>query len=134
MCEKEIAKKEEYIKTAYEHKVDGILTDSIYNNMMQEYNDIIEKLETRIEVIDSRIENEKITKPDYEVDANNFVKALEQINPITCLQAVNLNLIIYKIYVSTDGKKKRREKMNKKITIVYKHIDGIIKEFIINQN
>ena len=134
MCEKEIAKKEEYIKTAYEHKVDGILTDSIYNNMMQEYNDIIEKLETRIEVIDSRIENEKITKPDYEVDANNFVKALEQINPITCLQAVNLNLIISKIYVSTDGKKKRREKMNKKITIVYIHIDGIIKEFINNQN
>ncbi len=98
--------------------------------MMQEYNDIIEKLETRIEVIDSRIENEKITKPDYEVDANNFVKALEQINPITCLQAVNLNLIIYKIYVSTDGKKKRREKMNKSITIVYRKINGLIKEFL----
>ena len=41
-----------------------------------------------------------------------------------------VHLLFKRIYIKTDGKRKRREKMNKEITIIYRKLDSIIKEFI----
>lgn len=125
-----ISKIELYIRKAYEQKVDGLLPDSVYQPMIakysQERNDLIEKIKS----LDSRIEDYKTTSSDFSSDAIDFIKKLERINSINCLEEVNLNLLINKIYITTDGKRKRREKMNKNVTIIYKKIDPVIKEFL----
>ncbi len=130
MTEDSISKIDRYVRKAYEQHVDGVLPESSYLSMVNEYKEERNDLENRLNSLVIKIADEEKVSPNYLNDAINFISALEKINPINCIQTVNLNLLISKIYITTDGKRKRREKMNKTIVIVYKRIDNLIKEFI----
>lgn len=128
--EDSITKIDRYIKKAYEEKIDGMLPESVYQPMINKYSAERNDILGRIKAINEKIEEQDEENPNYYEDSENFIKKIESINQLNCVEAVNLNLLISRIYISTDGKKKRREKMNKDITIVYKKIDGLIKEFL----
>ena len=129
-CEDALSKIDNYVKKAYEQHIDGILPDTTYSSLMNKYNKDRNLIEEELSSITIKIETEKEVRPEYVSDTYEFIKALENINQINCIDSINLNLLISKIIITTDGKKKRREKMNKNITIVYKKINTIIKDFI----
>ena len=128
--EDHISQVDRYIKKAFEEKVRGSLPDSVYKPMVEKYTRERNDLAGRLKSIDEKITEQNEISPDYYDDADDFIKKIELINPINCVEAVNLKLLISRIYIVTDGKKKRREKMNKTITIVYRKIDNVIKEFL----
>ncbi len=129
-CEDTISKLEHYIRKAYEQKVDNIIPDSVYQPLINKYTQEKNDLLSRIKSINTKIDEQNETNPDFVNDSEEFIKRIEGINQINCVEAVNLKTLISRIYISTDGKKKRREKMNKSITIVYRKINGLIKEFL----
>ncbi len=129
-CEDSLSRIENYIKKAHEQHIDGLLPDSTYTSLMNKYNKDIEMIEAELDSVNIKIEAEKEVRPEYVSDTIDFIRVLENINQINCIETVNLNLLISKIIITTDGKKKRREKMNKNITIIYKKINTIIKDFL----
>ena len=131
--ETQVTIKENYIRKAYEQKIDGILPDSVYKPMIDRYSSEKNDLINRIKELKDKIEIQSEINPNAYADTIDFIKKIESINQINCVEAVNLQLLISRIYVETDGKRKRREKMNKKITIIYRKVDNIIKEFL-NEN
>lgn len=132
-CEDFVSRTDKYIKNLYEQKVDGLISDSVYKPLIDKYsaekNDLLKRIKSIKEKIDEKSEED----PNQYYDAVDFVNKIEALNPINCVEAFNLRLLISRIYVETDGKRKRREKMNKKITIIYRKVDNIIKEFL-NEN
>lgn len=132
LLEANITKIDFYIKKVFEQYSNGLIPESSYTNMVVSYTKEKEDLRRKIMEVDEIIDNEKNITPDYVRDSNDMLKNLMDLNPATCLQEENLRKIIFKIYVKTDGVKKRREKMNKEVTIVYKYVDPIIKEFLEN--
>ena len=128
--EENISKIDRYVKKAYEQRIDNILPEASYISMVNEYASDREELVNRLNSLNNKLlELEKET-PNIEMDATYFIDALNKINNINCVESVNLNLLFKRIYIKTDGKRKRREKMNKEITIIYRKLDSIIKEFI----
>lgn len=128
--EANISKIDKYIRVAFEQYNNGLLPESSYQKMMKNYSEEQTRLEQELHDITLRIEEEKDDNVSYVNDANELITKLESLTPQNCILASNLNAIISKILVKTDGVKKRREKMNKEITIIYKRIDPLIKEFI----
>ena len=129
-CEDKISQIDRYIKRAFEDKVRGILLASVYKPMVDKYTKERNDLVGRLKSIEDKIKIQDELEPDYYDDTEDFIKKIESINQINCVEAFNLKLLISRIYIKTDGKRKRREKMNKTITIVYRKIDSVIKEFI----
>ena len=129
-CEDKISQIDVYVKKAFEDKVKGFLLESLFKSMVEKYTNERNDLVGRIKSIDTKINELDEIEPDYYNDTEDFIKKIEAINPINCCEAFNLKLLISRIYVKTDGKKKRREKMNKEITIIYRKIDNVIKEFL----
>ena len=128
--EENISKIDRYVKKAYEQRIDNILPEASYISMVNEYASDREELVNRLNSLNNKLlELEKET-PNIEMDATYFIDALNKINNINCVESVNLNLLFKRIYIKTDGKRKHREKMNKEITIIYRKLDSIIKEFI----
>jgi DNA invertase Pin-like site-specific DNA recombinase len=130
MCKENITKLERYIRKAHEQKVDGILPDDAYHSMMAKYVAEKDDLESRILFLDRRLEAEQDVVPDYVGGAKDFIEYLDSLNLVNCLQKVNLNLLISKIIITNHGNSKYRERMDKKVVIVYKKIDALIKEFM----
>lgn len=130
MCHENITKIERYIRKAHEQKVDGILPDDAYHNMMARYVAEKDDLESRIKFLDKKIETQEDLAPDYVEGARDFMEYFENINAVNCLQKVNLNLLISKIIITNHGDKQYRERMNKTIVIIYRRIDSLIKEFL----
>ena len=129
-CEDKISQIDVYVKKAFEDKVKGFLLESLFKSMVEKYTNERNDLVGRIKSIETKINELDEIEPDYYNDTEDFIKKIEAINPINCCEAFNLKLLISRIYVKTDGKKKRREKMNKEITIIYRRIDNVIKEFL----
>ena len=129
-CEDKISQIDVYVKKAFEDKVKGFLLESLFKSMVEKYTNERNDLVGRIKSIETKINELDEIEPDYYNDTEDFIKKIEAINPINCCEAFNLKLLISRIYVKTDGKKKRREKMNKEITIIYRKIDNVIKEFL----
>lgn len=131
LYEENLSKVERYIKKAYEQKIDGLLLEDTYISMIGKYNAEKDSLMAKIKDLEYRMNEEKDIVPDYYNDALDFVRALESINNINCLERVNLNLLISKIYVTNDGNlKKKPEKRNKEVTIVYRRVDALIRSFL----
>lgn len=129
-CEDALSKIDNYVKKAYEQHVDGMLPDATFASLMNKYNKDRTMIEDELSSVKIKLDAEKEVRPEYVSDTYDFIKALENVNQINCIETLNLNLLISKIIITTDGKKKRREKMNKNITIIYKKINTIIKEFL----
>ncbi len=129
-CEDKISQIDVYVKKAFEDKVKGFLLESLFKSMVEKYTNERNDLVGRIKSIETKINELDEIEPDYYNDTEDFIKKIEAINPINCCESFNLKLLISRIYVKTDGKKKRREKMNKEITIIYRRIDNVIKEFL----
>ena len=129
-CEDKISQIDVYVKKAFEDKVKGFLLESLFKSMVEKYTNERNDLVGRIKSIDTKINELDEIEPDYYNDTEDFIKKIEAINQINCCESFNLKLLISRIYVKTDGKKKRREKMNKEITIIYRRIDNVIKEFL----
>ena len=129
-CEDYVSRTDKYIRKAYEQKVDGLMPDSVYKPMIDKYCAEKNDLLNRIKDLKNKIEIQKEVNQDEYSDSIDFLNKIEGINTINCVERSTLKLLISRIYVETDGKRKRREKMNKKITIVYKRIDNIIKGFL----
>ncbi len=128
-----LSKIENYTKKAYEQFIDGILPEATYLTLMNKYKKETQMLEESLQNLEAKLDAEKDVRPEYLDDSIDFIKKLENINQINCVDEVNLHLLISKIIITTDGKKKRREKMNKTIVIVYKKINTIIREFLNEQ-
>lgn len=120
-----------YIKRVFEQYNNGIIPKSSYANMISIYSK--ERNDTNKKINDIIISKQNEITLNYVKEANKIFEIFEILNPVNCLQDENIRKIISKIYITTDGLKKRREKMNKEIKIVYHHIDNVIKEFLNNE-
>ena len=119
-----------YIKKAFEQYSLNILPIDTYKDMMKKYKLEKEKTEADIKDLKKQIEMNKENAPDYEYEARRYVETLKSITEDNCLEKVKLTSLISKIFIKTDGIRKKRQRQNKYLDIIYYAIDPLVKEFM----
>lgn len=119
-----------YIKKAFEQYTLEILPIDTYKDMIKKYQAEKDKIEIDIKELKEQIEINRQNAPDYEYEARRYLETLKSLTERNCLQKVKLTSLISKIYIRTDGKRKKRQKQNKFLDIIYYAIDPLVKEFI----
>ena len=119
-----------YIKKAFEQYSLNILPVDTYKDMMKKYKLEKEKTEADIKDLKKQIEMNKENAPDYEYEARRYVETLKSITEDNCLEKVKLTSLISKIFIKTDGIRKKRQRQNKYLDIIYYAIDPLVKEFM----
>ncbi len=120
-----------YIKKAFEQYSLRLLPEDTYKMMIKNYKIRQESLDNDIKEITSSIKN--VDTIDYQYESKKILEVLQSLPLDNCLDMINVTSLISKLYISTDGIKRRRAKQTKFINIIYYKIDPLIKEFLTNE-
>ena len=99
--------------------------------MIKNYKTRQESLDNDIKEITNSFKN--VDNIDYQYESKKILEVLKSLTIDNCLDMINVTSLISKIYISTDGIKRRRAKQTKFINIIYYKIDPLIKEFLTNE-
>ena len=119
-----------YIKKAFEQYSLNILPVDTYKDMIKKYTSEKDKIDLEIKDLKEQIELNQKNAPDYEYEARRYVETLKSLTEDNCLEKVKLTSLISKIFIKTDGIKKKRQKQNKFLDIIYYAVDPLVKEFM----
>lgn len=124
--EEELSK---YIRLAFESYAKGELPMSIYESMVKNYKKELETVCNELEQYQASVKKEE-HKTDIKASALILLEYLEQLKDEDILEIETLHFLISKIYVKAFGKRINHQYQEREISIEYKNIDELIKEFI----
>ena len=118
-----------YIRNLFEEKTNNIIKEATYEKLMNEYKFKLNTYEIEKRKIEILLDN-KESNIDNRTKLESFINSLTDLDDNNFLSYPILRNIISKIMISTYSKDVNKHILGKNITIYYRHVDKLIKEFI----
>ena len=118
-----------YIRNLFEEKTNNIIKEATYEKLMNEYKFKLNTYEIEKRKIEILLDN-KESNIDNKTKLESFINSLTDLDDNNFLSYPILRNIISKIMISTYSKDVNKHILGKNITIYYRHVDKLIKEFI----